>query len=176
MPQAEQYICPNCGMVFRAGTEDVFRQGDIRACPGCCARVRIDLPPPPLPPMDAAAYGHSLAERVADYLQAGGEIPGRHPYFSGVCLAQCDGAFLYGYANEGGAPAFALGDSCVICRFGDRASFVAWLAAQSDDSLNRGPGTGLRPGDIGITRRTIEAAVGCDSAELQVRPAGGPPK
>jgi len=121
--------------------------------------------------MDTAAYGHSLAERVGNYLQAGGEIPGRHPYFSGVCLAQCDGTFLYGYANEGGAPAFDFPESSAVIRqFGDRASFVAWLAAQSDDSLNRGPGNGLRPGDIGITRPTLEAAIGRDSAEPGVAP------
>ncbi len=164
MFQTDHYTCPHCGLVFRPKTDDVFRHGDVRACPGCGTRVRIDLPRPPLP-LDTVPYGLSLAERVADYLEAGGEIPGRHPYFDGVCLARVDGAFLYGYANEGGAPAFDFPDSSdVIRRFGDWAGFVAWLAAQSDDSLNRGPDTGLRPGDMGITRRTLEAAVGRDPA------------
>jgi hypothetical protein len=102
-----------------------------------------------------------LAEWVADYLEAGGEIPGRHPYFDGVCLARVDGAFLYGYADES-VPAFSPGDSSIIRRFEDRDGFIAWLAVQSDDSLNRGEETGLRPGDMGITRRTLDAAVGRD--------------
>jgi hypothetical protein len=123
-------------------------------------RVRIDLPRPPLP-LDTVPYGPSLAEWVADYLEAGGEIPGRHPYFDGVCLARVDGAFLYGYADES-VPAFSPGDSSIIRRFEDRDGFIAWLAVQSDDSLNRGEETGLRPGDMGITRRTLDAAVGRD--------------
>lgn len=157
MQVAEQYKCPNCGTIIRASAGDAFRHGDVRACPSCRAQVRIDLP---LPRLDTTRYGHALAERVADFLEAGGEIPVRHPYFSGVCLAQCDSAFLYGYANEAGAPAF-LDSTPVIRRFDDRAAFVAWLAAQSDDSLNRAPDSGLRsPEEIGITRRRLESAVG----------------
>src|SRR5262249_10535447 len=143
--------------VFRSKTDDVFRHDDVRACPHCHARVRIDLPRPPLP-LDTVPYGRSLAERVAAYLEAGGEIPSRHPYFDGVCLARADGAFLYAYADDFN-PAFSAGDSTIIRRFEDRDGFIAWLAVQSDDSLNRGEDTGLRPGDMGITRRTLEATV-----------------
>ena len=162
MFQTDHYTCPHCRLVFRARTDDVFRHGDVRACPHCHTRVRIDLPRPPLP-LDTVPYGPSLAERVADYLEAGGEIPDRHPYFDGVCLARVDGAFLFGYAADF-VPAFSPGDSSIIRRFEDRAGFVAWLAAQSDDSLNRGEDTGLRPGDLGISRQLLEAAVGRDPA------------
>ncbi len=158
----EEYKCPECGIVFQAERNDVFRDGDKRICPSCRAWVTIDLPPTPL---DTTQYGLSLAERVADFLQAGGEIPVRHPYFNSVCLAQVGEAFLYGYANEAGAPAFC--DSTpIIRRFTDRAAFVAWLSSQSDDRLNRGPDTGLgSPGEVGITRRLLEAAVGSDPVE-----------
>ena len=162
MFQTDHYTCPHCGLVFRAVAGDVFRHDDVRACPHCLARVRIDLPRPPLP-LDTAPYGPSLAERVANYLEAGGEIPGRHPYFDGVCLARVDGAFLYGYPGDF-YPAFSTGDPTIIRRFVDRVGLIAWLAVQSDDSLNRGEETGLRPGERGITRRTLEAAVGPDPA------------
>ena len=160
MFQTDHYTCPHCELVFRSKTDDVFRHDDVRACPHCHGRVRIDLPRPPLP-LDTVRYGPSLAGRVADYLEAGGEIPGRHPYFDGACLARVDGAFLYGYADES-VPAFSPDDSSIIRRFEDRDGFIAWLAVQSDDSLNRGEETGLRPGDMGITRRALEAAVGRD--------------
>ena len=162
MFQTDHYTCPHCGLVFRSKTGDVFRHGDVRACPHCRRRVRIDLPRPPLP-LDTVPYGPSLAERVADYLEAGGEIPGRHPYFDGVCLARVDGAFLYGYTDDFN-PAFSAGDSTIIRRFEDRDGFIAWLVVQSDDSMNRGEDTGLRPGDMGITRRILETAVGRDPA------------
>ncbi|WP_145056409.1 hypothetical protein [Lignipirellula cremea] len=124
--------------------------------------MTIDLP---LPPLDTAPYGNSLAERVADFLLAGGEIPGRHPYFHGVCLAQLDGAFLYGYAHDSGGPAF-YDTTPVIRRLENRAAFVAWLSAQSDNRLNRAPDAGLNsPEEVGITRRLLEAAVGPDPDE-----------
>jgi hypothetical protein len=104
-----------------------------------------------------------LAERVAEYLEAGREIPGRHPYFDGVCLARVDGSFLYGYPGDF-YPAFSTGDPTIIRRFVDRVGLIEWLAVQSDDSLNRGEETALRPGEMGITRRTLEAAVGPDPA------------
>jgi hypothetical protein len=104
-----------------------------------------------------------LAERVADYLEAGGEIPGRHPYFDGVCLARVDGAILYGYTDDF-SPAFSAGDPTIIRRFENRDDFIAWLVVQSDESMNRGEDTGLRPGDMGITRRILEAAVARDPA------------
>ena len=138
MIQTDHYTCPHCGRVFGPKTDDVFATTTSalsplpHACPDRHCRDR------PLP-LDTVPYGPSLAERVADYLEAGGEIPGRHPYFDGVCLARVDGAFLYGYPGDF-LPGVLTGDSTIIRRFVDRVGFIAWLAVQSDDSLNRGGG------------------------------------
>jgi hypothetical protein len=156
MRVARQYECPKCGLSFRAGSNDVFRHGDLRTCPGCHAPILIDVPPPPL---DPTPYGRQLAERVADFLGNGGEIPRRHPYFSGVCLAEVGAYFMYGYANESGVAAFD-DRSSPIRQFADRTAFVTWLAAESDHSLNRSTDSGLNsPEEIGITRRLLEEAV-----------------
>ncbi|QDU30653.1 hypothetical protein ETAA8_58000 [Anatilimnocola aggregata] len=133
MRQAEQRKCPNCGNVLNSGANDTFRQGDSRVCLICRTRFTVSLP---LPPLDKIKFGCSLAERVANFLQAGGEIPSRHPYFDEVCLARIGSEFLYGYANQTGAPA-VFDTTPVISRFANRAAFVDWLANQSDDSLNQ---------------------------------------
>ena len=77
MFQTDHYTCPHCGLVFRAKTDDVFRHGDVRACPHCHTRVRIDLPRPPLP-LDTVPYGPSLAGRVADYIPQLGRVNPEH--------------------------------------------------------------------------------------------------
>jgi hypothetical protein len=160
--QVYEFHCPNCGALIQ---EKTLRPGRLKRCRACHRKVVI--PPPPPPPLDARPYGVALAERVADHLLAGGEIPIRHPYFDGVCLTHFGGEFVYGYADAGGAPAFPGPDSAAILRrFPDRAGFVSWLAAQSDVTMNRGPEAGLRsPGEIGITRQLLESAVGQDRAE-----------
>ena len=156
MAETYEFRCPNCGA---AVTERTLQPGQRKRCRACRQKVVI-----PRPPLDERPYGAPLAERVATFLETQGQIPGLHPYFDEVCLVRSGGAFLYGYGGESG-----LDDQMpVIRRFADRAAFTAWLAAQSDAALNRGPQAGLRSSEeIGITRRLLEAAVGRDPSERE---------
>ena len=149
MSEPYEFACPNCGQTIREKTLGI---GALKRCRACHETIVIPAPPPDLTP-----FGAALAERVADYLLTGQDIPSRHPYFAGVALAYCRGEFLYGYAEEGGAPAF-MEQTPVLARFPDRASFVTWLAVQRDGTLP-GPedANTYPPGGQRITRQLIES-------------------
>lgn len=167
MSDVYEFPCPNCGQVIK---EKTLRAGSLKRCRACHQRIVIPTPPPPL--TDSTPYGLPLTERVADYLQRGGEIAHRHPYFCGVGLAFRNGEFVYGYVEEGGTDAF-LDSTSLLGRFPNREDFIAWLAVQSDTTLsgNEESDAFLR-GNQRITRERLEAALHQSHTEAEKLPAG----
>ncbi len=152
----EKYNCPNCETVFRAGEGDAFRHGDIRTCTRCRTQVVIVLP---LPAQDNTPYGNELACRVADHLASGQDIVNNHPYFCGTGLGFRDGEFVHGYVEDGQLTTFRESTD-VLHRLPDQATFVAWLAVQSDDTLygHEEPDE-FRQGNQRINRERLELAI-----------------
>ena len=80
---------------------------------------------------DTTPYGSELAKSVADCLVQKQYVGYMHRYYCGMALWYRDGKFIYGKSEEG-----AWNDADDELRiFDDRDSFVAWLAAQSDESM-----------------------------------------
>lgn len=87
--------------------------------------------------------GLALAEAVADRLEAGQILAHRHPEYCGIGLQCVNGVFIVAEATDGEMPNESQyqqykqrGDEIEFQAFHSRAQFVAWLAAQSDDSLS----------------------------------------
>ncbi|HYF34266.1 MAG TPA: hypothetical protein VD994_03160 [Prosthecobacter sp.] len=92
------------------------------------------------PPLDPIPYGPDLAARVASYLEQGHSIGYGHRDYCGMGLETCEGKFCYAELNDGRMCPLEdlLADTSGLTRiFHDRASFIAWLAAQSDVTLAR---------------------------------------
>jgi hypothetical protein len=120
-------------------------------------------------------YAAELAEKVADYLVRNGPICYSHRDYCGVGLSFRDGEYLYDYVTDGGFyGGWYPSSPSPIRRFLSRAAFVAWLAAQSDDSMSgqEEPEEFLR-NNKRITREPLEKHV----AELEPgKPSGDSPR
>jgi hypothetical protein len=86
--------------------------------------------------------GRELAEKVADKLETGVPLRHAHRDYCGMGLAVLDGVFVYAEVNDGhlsggaGDLSYRQNDDIERREFASRAQFVAWLAAQSDESLS----------------------------------------
>ncbi|MEN9865553.1 MAG: hypothetical protein RL748_1143 [Pseudomonadota bacterium] len=88
-------------------------------------------------------FGLALANAVADRLSSGAILAYTHREYCGTGLAFENGAFIFGEVYDGQLPSPTQvlnmqerGESVEYQSFASRADFVAWLAAQSDDSLS----------------------------------------
>jgi hypothetical protein len=104
---------------------------------------------------DTTSFGQELAERVADYLVSRGKIAHDHRDYCGAGLIFRDGAFLYGEVWDGYVESGQKEMS-----FRDRATFVDWLAGQSDETLcGREAGNPFILGNQRITRARLEGVL-----------------
>jgi predicted RNA-binding Zn-ribbon protein involved in translation (DUF1610 family) len=155
-PDVLEFQCPTCGTAIR---ETVLRPGDVKRCPAC--NRRIEVPEPPLPPDTTPPLGIELANRAADYLEAGGEIIYRHPYYCGMGLGYANGEFFYTEVTDGEfgwAEAWdGRFDYTEGVKFGNRADFVAWLSRQTDGAMS-GRGTRVE-GNQRVSKARLEAVL-----------------
>lgn len=97
---------------------------------------------------DSHPVGTSVAEAVANRLGTGATLAYGHRDYCGAGLRFVDGEYIYGEVSDGMLPSTKeLQEWAQVPKamermvFSNRAEFVAWLAAQTDASLN---GSGLR--------------------------------
>lgn len=93
--------------------------------------------------MTEPSVGQELAESVADRLQAGQVLAHSHPEYCGVGLQFAEGQFVCAEVYDGQLPTAAQflsfqerGEDMEYRAFATRATFVAWLAEQTDSSLS----------------------------------------
>lgn len=80
---------------------------------------------------DVEPFGHDIAERVANGLQAGWPLGYAHRDYCGTGLHWQDGRFYYAEIYD------SLPYEPMLQVFDEREAFVAWLAGQSTASLAR---------------------------------------
>lgn len=85
--------------------------------------------------------GTALAERVATRLEQGKTLAFDHPEYCGMGLQWVDGIYLYAEVQDGRLPLphnLQGGPMANMehAMFATREAFIAWLAAQSDQSLS----------------------------------------
>jgi hypothetical protein len=89
-----------------------------------------------------ATVGTTLATRVAAQLEAGAILADSHRDYCGTGLRFSDGEFIYGQVYDGRLPTSSeaptwLEESDIERKvFRRRSEFIAWLAAQTDESLS----------------------------------------
>jgi hypothetical protein len=126
---------------------------------------RRPTPVPTLAVSPSTPYGEALSSRVADRLERGDALSYRHRDYCGVGVRFAEPQYIYGEAFDGVVltpdDLRASGTNPANIEhvvFHSRAEFVAWLAAQSDESLsgNDSPSEWLR-GNQRITRARLES-------------------
>jgi len=97
---------------------------------------------------DSHPVGTSVAEAVANRLETGTTLAYGHRDYCGTGLRFVDGEYIYGEVSDGMLPSTKelqewaqVPTAMERIVFSNRTEFVAWLAAQTDASLN---GSGLR--------------------------------
>ncbi|WP_224241791.1 hypothetical protein [Hyalangium gracile] len=82
-------------------------------------------------------YGEELANRVADFVSRNYCIAYSHRDYCGTGFFYLNGRFVYDHVTDGRGDFEGMSKlEDAIALFPDRASFVAWLAQQSDESLS----------------------------------------
>lgn len=118
--------------------------------------------------MNAEPFGETFARCIAEYLKEHGSIGHSHPYYCGMGLLCTDGAFVYVQIGDWRPPtikealAMAHKGHANECRvFRNEATFVQWLAAQSDRSLNADEYTPMNcVGNQRLSRRRLQHYLG----------------
>lgn len=110
--------------------------------------------------MSNTPVGMTLANAVADQLAAGRSLAHKHPEYCGMGLHCADGVFIYSEVFDGDLlnptqhqNLTAGGSTVEFQAFPDRAAFVQWLAAQTDDSLS---GQGLEQWRVNNQRLSLQ--------------------
>lgn len=114
-------VCEVSGAARIRMTDDLQRQREERE------QARADAH------FDARPYGRALAQRVAEILDAGGELSVAIDPHDGVFRALWkpgDGTYAHGLR-------YAQGDSQPTATFASREEFIRWLAQRSDDVFAR---------------------------------------
>lgn len=120
--------------------------------------------PAHLPAPDQTPYGRTLAERVADRLEAGGCVSGRHREFCGMGLWFMEGCYCYDESWDARPPeleAMLRPNTRGGRVFRARGEFVAWFAAQSDHSLAGFEKDAWFHQNQTITRERLRRELGC---------------